>query len=163
MWQRGLFSLFCRTVCLILLSKVLCRQIQNVFQRSRVTVFLEDCISLKGKPFNTTLFVVPYENAWIFGENRNWKRAYLTWVIHSNSRSNTVPMKHISSVTCQLSSVSACLMACVLWNSSLQSSVASLISEKSVKKGYSSLLEELAERALFSQNMKDGSEKSTFK
>lgn len=74
--EEFIFSVFlCRTVYLILSSKVFCRQIQNVFQRSHVTVFLEHCISLKGKPFNTKLFVVPYENAWIFSENRNWKKS----------------------------------------------------------------------------------------
>lgn len=70
--EEFIFSaFFCTAVYLILSSEMLCRPTENVFQRSPVTVFLEDCISLKGKPFNTKLFVVPYENAWIFIENRN--------------------------------------------------------------------------------------------
>lgn len=87
------------------------------------------------------------------------KRAYLTWVIHSRSRSGIDPMKHNSSVTCQLSSVSTCLRVCVLWSGGPESSVVSLISGKCLKKGDSNLLELLAQRPLFSQNKKEQSEK----
>jgi len=69
---------FCRTVYLILSSQVLCRQIQNVFQRSHVTV-LENFISLKGKSFNTKLFVVPYKMLGFSVKTGTEKSAYLTY------------------------------------------------------------------------------------
>lgn len=52
-------------------------------------------------------------------------------------------------------------MACVLQNSGPQPSGVSLVSGKSLKKGYSALLELLAERLFFLPNMKDQSEKKT--
>lgn len=99
--EEFIFSVFlCRTVYLILSSKVFCRQIQNVFQRSHVTVFLEHCISLKGKHFNTKLFVVPYENAWIFSENRNWKKSIFD--LSYSVRKKVTELIHISSVLCYM-------------------------------------------------------------
>lgn len=97
------FFFFCRTVNLILSSKVLCRHTQHVFQRNHVTVFLQDCIPSRESLSTPNCLLCHMKILGFSMKIETEKRVYLTWVINSKGSPMTVLTKWTISVTRQMS------------------------------------------------------------